>query len=125
MKDNYQTLDDFLQEETQRDPAFAAALTEVHHDDQLGAELAMMRERQGLTQRELAERAGISQPMLNRIERGNQTPKISTLWKILRALQAYLHLDPLRDEISVAPSNAIPAPDVRLGAPVLPGPQPQ
>jgi transcriptional regulator with XRE-family HTH domain len=40
--------------------------------------------RAGLTQNELAERAGISQPALARIESGRISPRIDTLDRILR-----------------------------------------
>jgi transcriptional regulator with XRE-family HTH domain len=44
------------------------------------------RRRKGLTQRELARRTGIPQPMISSIERGLQDPRFSTLKKILQAV---------------------------------------
>ena len=41
----------------------------------------------GLTQRDLAERAGISFEQLGRIERGKHTPSVPTIDKIDRALK--------------------------------------
>jgi transcriptional regulator with XRE-family HTH domain len=41
------------------------------------------RKRMGLTQRELAERTGIPQPMISAIERGRQDPRHSTVERIL------------------------------------------
>ena len=43
------------------------------------------RRRKGLTQRELARRTGISQPMISSIERGLQDPRYSTVERILGA----------------------------------------
>jgi transcriptional regulator with XRE-family HTH domain len=43
------------------------------------------RRRKGLTQRELAHRTGIPQPMISSIERGLQDPRYSTLQRIFRA----------------------------------------
>lgn len=43
------------------------------------------RKRAGLTQRQLAERTGIPQPMLSAIERGQQDPRFGTLQRILAA----------------------------------------
>src|SRR5205085_1555214 len=43
------------------------------------------RRRAGLTQRELAARAGTSQSAIARIERGRQIPSVETLQRILRA----------------------------------------
>jgi transcriptional regulator with XRE-family HTH domain len=51
------------------------------------------RSRAGLTQRELAERAGTSQAAIARIERGRQTPSLETLQKILRAAGLELRVD--------------------------------
>jgi transcriptional regulator with XRE-family HTH domain len=44
------------------------------------------RRRRGLTQRELAKRTGIPQPMISSIERGLQDPRYSTLQRILAAV---------------------------------------
>jgi transcriptional regulator with XRE-family HTH domain len=43
------------------------------------------RKRVGLTQRELAERTGIPQPMISAIERGQQDPRHGTLERIMAA----------------------------------------
>ena len=43
------------------------------------------RARSGLSQRALAGRVGISQPMISAIERGLQDPRLGTLDKLLRA----------------------------------------
>jgi transcriptional regulator with XRE-family HTH domain len=43
------------------------------------------RRRAGLTQRELAERAGTSQAAVARIERGRQSPSLETLQRLVRA----------------------------------------
>ena len=57
------------------------------------------RRRAGLTQRELAERAGTSQAAIARIERGRQEPSLETLQKILRAagLELRIELAPVDD----------------------------
>ena len=54
------------------------------------------RRRAGLTQRELAERAGTSQSAIARIERGRQLPSLETLQRLLRAcdLDLELHVVP-------------------------------
>lgn len=39
----------------------------------------------GLTQRELARRAGMPQPAISRIERGLASPRVDTLDRLLRA----------------------------------------
>jgi transcriptional regulator with XRE-family HTH domain len=51
--------------------------------------------RSGLTQRELARRAHIPQPMVSVIERGQQDPRHGTLVRLLRACGLDLDLVPL------------------------------
>lgn len=47
----------------------------------------------GLTQRELAERAGVPQPTVARIESGAVTPRVDTLDRLLRACGHMLDVD--------------------------------
>jgi transcriptional regulator with XRE-family HTH domain len=47
--------------------------------------LNMARRRAGFTQRELARRSGIPQPSISRIERGQVSPTVDTLERLLRA----------------------------------------
>jgi len=47
--------------------------------------LRMARERSGLTQRALADRAGTSQSVVARIERGQSSPRVSTLNRLVEA----------------------------------------
>lgn len=44
------------------------------------------REYLGMTQQELAERSGMSQPSLARLEKGNSTPRTATLKKLAAAM---------------------------------------
>ncbi|MGH2799737.1 MAG: helix-turn-helix transcriptional regulator [Thermoleophilaceae bacterium] len=53
------------------------------------------RRRAGLTQRALAERAGVPQPTIAAIEAGRQDPRFSTLLRLLRASGAELESVPL------------------------------
>lgn len=59
----------------------------------------MAREDAGLTQRELAERAGVTQSEIARIEAGNREPSIPTLQRILAGagLELRFRLEPLDD----------------------------
>lgn len=47
--------------------------------------LRMARRRAGLTQRELARRAGVPQPTVSRIERGQISPSFATLAPLIEA----------------------------------------
>lgn len=44
-----------------------------------------IRRRAGLSQRELAKRTGVAQPTIARIERGQVTPRVDTLDRLLHA----------------------------------------
>jgi len=52
----------------------------------LAATLRSERERQGLSQTELAARAGLSQPHIGYIERGKRAPTVESLKRIALAL---------------------------------------
>jgi len=49
-------------------------------------DLRRMRKNAGITQKKLAERAGVSQSLIARIEKGAVDPRLSTVQKIMRAL---------------------------------------
>jgi len=73
-------------------PALAA-----HPADPLALDLAELvtayRHRQGLSQREMAERLGMKQPHVARLEAGLHTPSVDTLVRVARALGASLRVD--------------------------------
>jgi transcriptional regulator with XRE-family HTH domain len=52
----------------------------------IGASVRKARQRSGLSTRELAQRAGMSQPFLSNIENGRSTPSVTTLYKLASAL---------------------------------------
>jgi transcriptional regulator with XRE-family HTH domain len=51
----------------------------------IALKLRVLRERRGLTQKEAAELAGVSELTLQRLESGKQTPYMPTVTKIARA----------------------------------------
>jgi len=59
-------------------------------------DLATVREREGVTQQQLAVSAGLSIGTVSSIERGETDPKLSTLFRIARGLGV-----PIRDLIVV------------------------
>lgn len=72
----------------------------------IGEEIRRLRRDQGLTQRELASRAEIVQQNLSLYERGEAAPRLSTLARLLDALDAELRILPkgrssLASELSV------------------------
>lgn len=53
---------------------------------EFGTNLRSLREERGLTQKEVAEAAGIRQPHLSKLERGLHDPQMRTATKLARAL---------------------------------------
>ena len=51
----------------------------------IGTIVARARAQAGLTQRQMAERAGTSQPAVARIERGQGSPSVATVERLVRA----------------------------------------
>lgn len=60
---------------------------------QLGARIRAERERVGLTQSELAEKMGTTQPTIARLEAGGVTPSLDTLHRAADALGLELVVD--------------------------------
>lgn len=60
---------------------------------ELGARVRTERERLGLTQAELAERMGTTQPTVARLEAGGVTPSLDTLHRAAEALGLELVVD--------------------------------
>ena len=61
-------------------------------DLRLGDQLRAIRRSRDLTQKEVAERAGISQPALSRIELGGGVPDIETLRRLGNAMGVRFHV---------------------------------
>lgn len=58
----------------------------VHDDFDVGARLRMLRIRCGLSQRELARRAGVTNGMVSLIEQNRVSPSVASLRKILQGV---------------------------------------
>lgn len=76
--------------------------TEISRE--IGRELQQLREDAGIRQAAVAERAGVSQPMLSRLEAGEVRPSIGTLSALAEALGADL-------SIRLFPSTGVPIRD--------------
>lgn len=53
-----------------------------------GDVIRRLRKAVGLTQKELAKRAGLSQSLISRIERGNVDPRLSTIRRIMNVIES-------------------------------------
>ena len=58
----------------------------------IGAKIRSIRKAQGISQETLAGLAGTGQPYIPEIERGNETPRLREMLKVLEALGAGLYI---------------------------------
>jgi len=66
------------------DPEGAAHIASPAH--RFAAAMIAARNDQGWSQRELAQRIGVSQPLIARLETGDRDPRLSTMVAVCRAL---------------------------------------
>ena len=87
-------MDDFNRylKEQMKDSAFKAAWDDGELWHQLQMMVLKARSEQNLTQSELAERTGIRQSNISRIEKGQAMPSIATLNKIAHGLGKQLQI---------------------------------
>lgn len=71
--------------------------------DDIGGKLRRLREARGLSQRELAKRAGVSNGAISLIESGGNDPTVGMLKKILTALSVSVSEFFSRDYVAVSP----------------------
>ena len=83
--------DKYLNEQLQN-PEFKKEWDKNELEYQLMMMILKARNEQNLTQSELAERTGIRQSNISRIEKGQALPSISTLCKIARGLGKRLQI---------------------------------
>lgn len=62
---------------------------------ELIAEVVKLRQKQGLTQKQLEELSGVKQPIIARMEAGTTVPQLSTIIKLLVPLGKTLAVVPL------------------------------
>ncbi len=89
-----QSFEDFLAEDLSGDDELALEVCDSFDDMRLAVQLAMARERAALTQLALAHKSGVTQPMISRIERGDQQPTWPTIRRLIAALDAEVVLKP-------------------------------
>jgi DNA-binding XRE family transcriptional regulator len=87
------TYNEIVQARRANMPAESDALRAVfEHSYELALAVIRLRERHGLTQIQLAERCGVNQADISRIERGSTSPTARTLQRIAEALNADVRL---------------------------------
>ena len=88
--------DDLLHDLRAEDPSFDQGFEEARAELELGLLIARLRESRGLSQRALAERAGMPQSAIARYEKAGRTPSVTILWRLAEALGASFVLGPSR-----------------------------
>ena len=81
----FKTHEEVLAEHLASDPEFAAEWERLALARMVAVQLIGYRADHGLSQRELAERLGVSQPRVVELESGEKNPQIETLLKITAA----------------------------------------
>ncbi len=82
-----------VERETRKEGAAAVAEAEAFRTHfQLAREFIERRQALGLTQRQLAEKSGVQQSEISRIEGGNANPTLQTVQVLARSLGAEVHL---------------------------------
>lgn len=81
-----------IKKELMKDPAVKAEYNRLEPEFELASSLMQARIDKKLTQAELAERAGVSQVMIARLESGASNPTFATLSKVAGVLGKELKL---------------------------------
>jgi len=85
------TLQD-LKRELMQNPEFAREYEALEPEHQIARQLIALRLERGLSQAELAKRAGTKQASVSRVERGVTTPSLPLLKRLAEALDARLEV---------------------------------
>jgi DNA-binding XRE family transcriptional regulator len=88
-------LDAFIARRTAMNPKFPEMVEAAIETRRLVRELAAERERQGLSQRKVADALGTRQPNVARLERGAVDPKHTTLVRYAGLLGRRITLEPV------------------------------
>ncbi len=68
----------------------------IEMEKELILAMVRIREEQGLTQAQLAEKSNVKQPAIARVEKSTHSPQIDTLLKILAPLGYTLQIVPMK-----------------------------
>lgn len=82
-----------VREDLLADPETAKAYEELRPQYEIISQIIKARDEQGITQAELAERTGIRQSNISRLEGGNYNPSLEFLSRIARGLGMELHIE--------------------------------
>jgi transcriptional regulator with XRE-family HTH domain len=77
---------DWFDEEEARTPGFIEKIDAANLRDRIAKDLKALREGAGLTQAQLAEKLGVKQPVVAKIESGKTMPDLMTVHRVAHAL---------------------------------------
>ena len=83
---------DHLKEQL-KDPDFRSEYEALEPEYEIIRQIILARIESNMTQKELAERAGLKQGSISRLERGTHNPSLSLLKKIAKGLDKELHIE--------------------------------
>ncbi len=83
---------DHLKEQL-KDPDFRSEYEALEPEYEIIRQIILARSKSNITQKELAERSGIKQSNISRLERGTYNPSLNTLKKIAKGLDKELHIE--------------------------------
>ncbi len=83
---------DHLKEQL-KDPDFRSEYDALEPEYEIIKQIILARNESNMTQKELAERAGIKQSNISRLERGTYNPSLNSLKKIAKGLGKELHIE--------------------------------
>ena len=86
------TLDDFLKEELQ-DPEFRKEYEALQPEYETKRAMIQARINSGMTQKQLAEKTGIAQADISKLENGNANPSLRTLQRLASAMGMQVKLE--------------------------------
>ena len=92
--EQYRTFADYMNDEGKVSPA---EKNRIEFEAALIGKLIEAREKQGLSQRGLAQLSGIKQPQIARLETMRSSPQLDTLFKILTPLGYTLSITPMEE----------------------------
>lgn len=81
-----------IKEKSEKDPGFKEAFREASAELDLIAQIIKTRKAKGLTQKDVADKSGLTQQMVSRIEKREYPPNYKNLVKIADALDTKLEL---------------------------------
>lgn len=76
----------------------AAKMKNKGCNQEIISEIIKARQEKGISQKRLEELSGVKQPIIARMEKGNTSPQLNTLLKVLAPLGKTLAIVPLKND---------------------------